>query len=518
MKAIYILFFLFFNFACLQAQNVTHPDTIHPAKGNENKQLQEIKENKIERHSDSTGSEPKKSVQVDTTIQNKYGDLLNDDTLFNKKYPLWIPAVEVFGSNFATFSMDRYIGKYDFSVQVSSDSWKHNFKTGWEWDTDRFGINFIGHPYSGTLTFNSARSNGYNYWQSFPMAVGGSLMWEYFGENTLPSYNDIICTPVNGAFLGEIFYRISSNILDDRAHGTQRTLREIAAGLIDPMRGINRLLQGKTFRKTNKEVYQKEPLNITLYGGVQKIDNNSQLTPKNTNEILNLQLDYGNPFEDRTRKPFDFFKFRIDFSYGVGRKILDNITGYGILTGRNFQSDSGHKAMLLGLYQYYDYYDNKTFELGAIGFGEGIITKLPVSIASKSNLYTSVHIAAVPFAGSSTKFAPDTSQIRDYSYGGGLEGKFESTINLGERATVTLVASYFWIHSYVGPATDNFVTIIKPRITITLIKNLSVGCEEAFYYNNVHSSDLPILHSTRTEEKIFLMFYLEDKQRRGHYN
>src|SRR5207253_7258198 len=122
--------------------------------------------------------------------------------------------------------------------------------------TDRFGINFIGHPYTGTLYFNSARSNGYSYWQSFPFGIEGSLMWEYFGENTKPSYNDIINTPVNGAFLGEILYRISSKILDDRTKGMQRFSRELLAGLIDPMRGVNRLLQGKSFRKTNKEVYQ----------------------------------------------------------------------------------------------------------------------------------------------------------------------------------------------------------------------------------------------------------------------
>ena len=519
-KAIYILVFLFLASPRLPAQIGIKTDTIVPAKGNENKQLKEIKKEKEEKLSDSTGSEPKKSLMVDTTVQNKYGDLLNDDTLYNKKYPLWIPISEVLGNNLATFSMDKFIFKYDFSVPVGFNSWKHNIKTGWEWDTDRFGINFIGHPYSGTLSYNAARSNGYSYWQSFPFAVGGSIMWEYFGENTLPSYNDIINTPVNGTFLGEIFYRISSNILDDRARGVQRVLRELAAGIINPARGFNRLVQGKIFRKTNVEVYQKEPLNVTLYAGVQKLNDNRHeiLQSGTSNEILNLQLDYGNPFENRTRKPFDFFKFRMDLDFGVGRKVLDRITGYGILTGRNFQSDSGHKAMLLGLFQYYDYWDNKTFELGAIAFGGGIITKIPVDIASKSNLYTSLHFAVVPFAGTNTRYGPDTSQFRDYNFGGGLEGQFESTVNVGKRATGTLAVYYYWIHSYVGLKEDNFIGIFKPRITVALIKNLSVGAETAFYYNDIHSPELPVVHLARNEQKLFLILYLEDKQRRGHYN
>ena len=84
-------------------------------------------------------------------------------------------------------------------------------------------------------------------------------------------------TTANGAFLGEIFYRLSSNILDDRTTGGNRVVREIAAGLIDPVRGLNRLLQGKTFRHTTTEVYEKEPLNITLFAGIHKInvDNNT---------------------------------------------------------------------------------------------------------------------------------------------------------------------------------------------------------------------------------------------------
>jgi hypothetical protein len=162
----------------------------------------------------------------------------------------------VAAANIFIWSFDRYGSNADFA-KISPATWKYNLQKGWEWDVDRFGINFIGHPYSGTISFNAGRSNGYNYFQSFAFAVGGSLMWEYFGENTRPSYNDIVNTPVNGAFSGEILYRLSSNILDDRTKGMQRFSRELLAGLIDPMRGVNRLLQGKSFRKPIKKFTRK---------------------------------------------------------------------------------------------------------------------------------------------------------------------------------------------------------------------------------------------------------------------
>ena len=523
MKNITILLFLLLSFSFLHAQKVppqnekkvAPTDTIVPGKGTPEKQIKEIKEEKVKQLSDTTGNQPKKSALIDTTVQNKYGDLLDDDTLYNKKYHLFIPLMEVISANAAVWAIDRYGMNADFA-RIGTETWKYNIKYGWEWDADRFGINFIGHPYSGTLSFNAGRSNGYNYFQSFGFAVGGSLMWEYFMENTRPSYNDIVNTPVNGAFLGEIMYRLSSNILDDRTTGMNRFGRELLAGLIDPMRGLNRILQGKTFTRTNKEVYQKEPLNISLYAGVHKIsDPGEPVTGSGTySEMFNVQFDYGNPFENRWRKPFDFFKLRTEFDFGVGRKILSNITGYGILIGQNKNYDK--HSVLFGVFQYYDYWDNTTFELGAIAFGGGVFSKLPLS--KKSDLYTNVHVGLIPFAGNSTHLGPDTSQIRDYAFGNGLEGKFESTINLGKYATASLIYYYFIIHTYVGIPGNNVVGILKPRVTVRLFHDLSIGFEHYVYYNDRYVFNYPAVSSVRTEEKIFLQYYIEDKQRRGHYN
>jgi len=128
------------------------------------------------------------SIGVDSlkdTVTNKYGDLRNDKPEFNKKYPMWSVALKVTGANLFTFAVDRYFFNYDFS-RVGFNSWKHNIQTGWEWDTDRFGMNFIVHPYSGGAFFNAAPSSGYNYWESAPFALLGSLEWEYFGKTPSP--------------------------------------------------------------------------------------------------------------------------------------------------------------------------------------------------------------------------------------------------------------------------------------------------------------------------------------------
>jgi hypothetical protein len=519
MKAFILFIFFSFFLANAFAQSVPPAkdpikDTIVPEKGDPKQQLKEIKADKKETFKDSANGQPVKHPLIDTTIQNKYGDLLRDDTAYNKKSPFWKPALQVLGINAFLMGFDRYVLKADYA-RIGFQTWGNNIKQGWEWDPDRFGVNFIGHPYSGSLYFNTARSNGYNFWQSAPYAIGGSLMWEYFGENTRPSYNDIMNTPITGIFLGEILYRLSSNILDDRATGSERVFREIFAGLIDPVRGLNRLFSGKMSRLTTKEIYQKEPLNITIIGGSHKINEDATIFGKGpTNPMLSVQLDYGNPFEDRRRKPFDLFRLRTEFSYGVGRKILDNITGYGILFGKN--SQAGKLSMLIGGFQYYDYWDNKSFELGAIAFGAGAFFKIPIS--KNSLFYTNLHAAVIPLAGNSTRFGPDTSQFRDYNYGGGLEAKVESTVTLGTDVTFSFLYHYYMIHTYVGAAGNNFIGILEPKISLRILKNMSIGFEHYIYADNRQLSGFDPIRSSRTEQKVFLSLFLEDPQRKGRYN
>src|SRR5207302_8906775 len=98
-------------------------------------------------------------------------------------------------------------------------------------------------------------------------------------------------------------------------------------------RALNRLTHGKMFRVTNKEVYQKDRLNISVSAGIHKVNTDNKFGSGVTNYIVNLQFDYGDPFEVRHRKPFDFFRLRTESSFGTHRKFLDNVTGYGIWFG-----------------------------------------------------------------------------------------------------------------------------------------------------------------------------------------
>ena len=160
----------------------------------------------------------------------------------------WRAAAETVGFNIGLWAFDRYIQKGHFAY-ISWNSIKENFRHGFEWDNDHLSTNMFAHPYNGSLFFNAGRANGYNFWQSELFAIGGSAMWEMFMECEYPSTNDIIATPIGGAAIGEVLYRSSDLIIDDRTTGAERFGRELAAFIVSPMRGFTRIVTGRAWEK-----------------------------------------------------------------------------------------------------------------------------------------------------------------------------------------------------------------------------------------------------------------------------
>ena len=517
MKLINILFFLLLISSSIQAQN--NFDLDHKITLIQDSWLsRQLSEGDVNHSSLSDSNQYNTSFTVtnktllpDTMKYNMYGDLLNDNPAYNPMEPLWTPVIGVIAANAFTNLLDTYILKYDWS-RVGFVSWWRNLHAGfpwtksWIWAPDRFGENMLLHPYGGGEFFNAARANGYTFWESTSFTLFGSYMWKIFGETGTPERNSLIATTMGGVSAGEILYRLSSNVLDDQSTGSERVFREIAAGLIDPVRFVSRLFQGKLSNVTTEEEYQKEPLNITVAAGAHWINDGASFGTGGMTELLNLNLDYGNPFEKISRNPYDYFTVRGDLNFGVGRKVLDAIDGFGILTGKN--SQDGNLEMLTGLYQYYDYFDNRAFELGTFGVGGAIITKLKLD--KSDNLYTNLHVVFDPFGGNSRVSGPDTSQFREYEFGGGAHTMLETTLNLGGWINFSITGYYYWFHTYSGTPGDNYIALFNPSISLQLYKGLSAGIEQVAYYSDRYSKYYPDTHTVRTEQKLFVQVYLED--------
>lgn len=84
-------------------------------------------------------------------------------------------------------------------------------------DKDNAIFNYVLHPYAGAAYYMSARSLGFNLWQSaLYSAAVSTLFWEYGFEAFYekPSVQDLILTPVCGTVLGELFYLSKRKIVE----------------------------------------------------------------------------------------------------------------------------------------------------------------------------------------------------------------------------------------------------------------------------------------------------------------
>jgi hypothetical protein len=131
--------------------------------------------------------------------------------------------------------------------------WKQNVKAGPVWDHDSWYLNYITHPYCGGIYYMTARSSGFNIFESFLYsAFMSSCFWEYgieaFAE--IPSKQDLIVTPVLGSVVGEgFFYAKKSIFRHDKKVLNSRFLGYTCLTLIDP---FNTLLDGLGYNQKTK--------------------------------------------------------------------------------------------------------------------------------------------------------------------------------------------------------------------------------------------------------------------------
>lgn len=117
--------------------------------------------------------------------------------------------------------------------------WYNNVMRPPVFDKDNAIFNYVLHPYAGAAYYMSARSQGFNLWQSWLYSFAiSTFFWEYGIEafNERPSINDLIVTPMGGLILGEAFYLAKRWIVehDYEVLGT-KVIGYPVAFLLDPV-------------------------------------------------------------------------------------------------------------------------------------------------------------------------------------------------------------------------------------------------------------------------------------------
>jgi len=361
------------------------------------------------------------------------------------------------------WTVDRYLRNVDYA-HISFSTVGHNLQpSSWTWDNDPFGTNQFAHPYHGSLYFSAFRANGYTFWQSAPPTLVGSYIWETAAEKQYPSPNDFINTSFGGIILGEMTYRLSNQIVNNRTRGFKRQFSEILALMVNPMNGFTRILDGK-WGKINRNSHERDSTHVlTEFDlGARKFraDHHGR-----TGWYGHLRLSYGTPFENY-RTPFSNISINGEFGSDDSSKV-NILSVYGSLAGW-WLSKVERDPQLLTLSANYDYIHNEAFFYSA--------QSVKLNWIATFQLSHGVQLTSGAGAGPVLLAAvPDhylfNSRNYDYGTGGGVYGQ------LG----VTLLNRFSYRLNYRGGLIKTINGNASHYVLQAVTSELSVRCATGIY-------------------------------------
>ncbi|TSD65000.1 DUF3943 domain-containing protein [Inquilinus sp. KBS0705] len=384
-------------------------------------------------------------------------------------------AFELLGAEVVPQLFDRFVLKEDFA-KTSFKTFGHNLNpNSWTWDSDLFVTNQFAHPYHGSLYFSAFRTNGYSFWQSTPAAFAGSYLWETFGEKDPPSPNDFINTSFGGIVLGEMTYRFANKIINNRQRGFKRQVNEVVGLLINPMNGLNRIIDGKWGKvygnptdRDSTRLTAEFDLGIRKFGAkVGAVTNYGQF-----GWFGRARLMYGNRYKDY-RVPFSNIYANVEFGNDDSSGV-NSVNVYGSLAGWEIRSnkDLQHLAILSANY---DYISNEAFFYGGQSVKMNIFSQYDVS--SRVKFTTSVNggpvlIAAIPNHG------VFRGRAYDYTMGGSWGGG--AGLNLMDKFTVGVDYRGAWLLTVNGNQSHYVLHAVTGEVRYQFTKALSVATEPGY--------------------------------------
>jgi len=402
---------------------------------------------------------------------------LRTDTLVLKKR-FWRASAELMLAQVIPWAYNYYVRDAEFA-HISWESIGHNLKfSSWEWDDNSFTTNQFAHPYHGSMYYSAFRTNGYNFWQSAPAAFAGSFIWETCGETHPPAQNDFINTSLGGISIGEMTFRFSNLIVNNRQHGFSRQVQEVLAFIVNPMNGFNRILDGRWGR------YMANPadrvpgfLNGNLDVGWRRYTEQLEdLAEHGYNEFyVRAGIQYGNPFEDY-EKPFSNFTLVGELG-ASDSATLNNVQITGGLFGNMLKQEETVRH-LLAVTANYDYIRNSFIQFGAQSFTLKLLSDHPYG--EKTHVFTEAGVIGVALAA-----VPDDylyyGEGRNYDYGPGAGLQLGLKVNLADRFWFLVNYKGVWFHTLNGNTSDFFLHTLISDFRLYVTPQVSLGLQAGLY-------------------------------------
>jgi hypothetical protein len=398
-----------------------------------------------------------------------------------KARSFWVPAWEI-----PTFEL--LLNRFDhYAVDAATypPPWSNlhdNLHRSWVIDNDKFSTNQFLHPYQGSIYQGLARSAGLDFWESSAYTFAGSLLWEESGENTAPSYNDLIATGIGGNFLGEPLFRMASLLLEGGEGGSPGVWRELGAAMLSPSTGLNRLVYGKRFAPVFRSFNPAVFTHVDLMGNISthyKSDVDASADPsappspqtlQRANGVATFAMGYGLPGKPgyTYERPFDYFDFELALDTANG---IESIFSRGLLYGSDYEAGPNYRGVW-GVYGIYDYNAPNIFRISntAGAFGTTAQWWLSQEIALQGTALLGVGYAGggVIHGAGVTAPGPMGQGLRNYHYGIAPESIVALRLIFGDRAALDATARGYYISRLAASESTGSETIDRFDVALTI--------------------------------------------------
>ena len=320
---------------------------------------------------------------------------------------------------------------------------------------------------------------------------------------------------LGGICIGEVTHRVSDIILDDRAYGFPRFLREAAATIINPIKGLNRIITGEAWRvrSTHYLHHDREafPLDCSISVGDRYLADNGAIFRGEHNPYVNLFMEYGDAMDgENHNKPYDFFSAEVTFGLSKNQPIINSLHILGRLWSAPFNWGKSMDAEF-GIYQHFNYYDSKPVKNGsdltpyriseAASVGPGVIVEFP-KVGALTRLEQRIFLSGILLGGTKSDYFNVID--RDYNMGSGYSIKTKTHMEIGRFGRFILNVHYFRIFTWKGYENKDLSTIdplylnaqgdkgnarllvVSPMIEIDLPKRWSLLMASSFFERQTH--------------------------------
>jgi len=398
--------------------------------------------------------------------------------------------LEVPGVNLTLNILGRVTKPQEDSYDFTWETWKTNLKGGWEYDPNSYRTNQYAHPYEGSLFMTSCRSLGLQFWESFGCTAVGSFIWETLMEIHPPSINDQITTTVAGSYLGEVLYRVATDILDSGPQGS--AWHELAAAAVAPMNGFNRLFYSDRYHDLRLRGYTSSTdlgVAVGVAGQATNAGNTQQFDAGNVRLIL--RTTHGLPTEDgwRFRRPFDHYF--LSTSLNIDRNSFTNASGinlliYGLLLGGSY--GEGVSSGLWGVFGAYDVITAAQMRASTSAFAFGTVKQW--SLSPSTRLLGTGYLGAGFGAAGTSAVVEDK---RDYHFGAQAIAYLDLKLLWSNRLRVRASAREYVTGDQLSPDQGGYedLTYALGEVSFRILGGHALGVEALGGRRKAHYPDVP---------------------------